>query len=331
MSARVSLALPVYNGERYVAQAIAAVLAQDFDDFEFIISDNASTDRTQEICRSFAAADPRIRYYRNQTNIGAAGNYNRGFELARGEYFKWCAHDDCISANYLRECVRALDQDASAVAAYGRLRYIDDTGKVIPRDRGEPDVSVFERLFPDMRGLSAARRYRMLIHAGGSDNVMFGLFRSSALSRSSLHRKYYMSDRALLVELVMQGTFLHVPQVTLFNRDHADRSTRLADKLTRTLWTNPEASERYCFEHLSLLGQHFETAWGARKVAPLPLTVGALGLWALQPMRLGGCALELIGMLSPSLRYRLGRLAWWIVHTVRGAGRFRAAAGATHD
>lgn len=186
MSPRVSLAMPVYNGEDYVSDAIATMLAQDYGDFELIISDNASSDNTEAICRDFAAPDPRIRYFRTTENIGAAGNYNRCFELARCNHFKWCAYDDFISSNYVGECVEALDKDPRAVAAYGRLEYVDSDGETIPRDKGQPDVSVFERMFPDMSGMSAVRRYAMLVRAGGSDNIMFGLMRSTATFRKDV-------------------------------------------------------------------------------------------------------------------------------------------------
>src|SRR3974377_1117825 len=91
---KVSIGLPVYNGENYLRLAIDSILTQDYTDFELIISDNASADATQEICREYTARDCRIRYYRNKINIGASGNYNRVFELARGGLFKWAAHDD---------------------------------------------------------------------------------------------------------------------------------------------------------------------------------------------------------------------------------------------
>src|SRR3954466_4130607 len=91
---RVSIGLPVFNGEKYLPEALDSLVSQDFEDLEIILSDNGSTDSTQNICREFAAKDPRIRYHRNQTNIGASKNYNRVLELARGEYFKWASHDD---------------------------------------------------------------------------------------------------------------------------------------------------------------------------------------------------------------------------------------------
>src|SRR3546814_4612052 len=108
--------MPVYNGERYVASAIESLLAQDFEDFELIISDNGSTDRTEEICREFASRDPRIRYVREEENQGASWNFNRVFELARGEYFRWACHDDACEPTHLSRCVELLDESPPSVA-----------------------------------------------------------------------------------------------------------------------------------------------------------------------------------------------------------------------
>ena len=91
---RVSIGLPVCNGEEYPSARIGSLLQQDFEDFEIVVSDNASTDGTAEICMKYAEKDKRLRYYRNDSNIGAGPNYRRVFELSRGEFFKWCAHDD---------------------------------------------------------------------------------------------------------------------------------------------------------------------------------------------------------------------------------------------
>ena len=222
--------------------------------------------------------------------------------------------------------VRALDSSPKAVAAYGRLEYVDREGNLISRDQGRPDVSVFEKTFPEMQGISPARRFAMLINAGGSDNVMFGMLRRSALSRTSLHRPYYMSDRALLVELVMEGAFVYVPEIVLYNRDHQGRSTRIADKMTRGTWTNPAVQSNSCFEHLSLLRQHFETAYRSRGTAPLGLTITSLAVWALHPMRVGWCALEVIGIVSPGARNILGRFAWRVVDLFRAPLRLLATA-----
>ena len=128
---KVAIGLPVYNGERYLEAALDAIQAQTFTDYEVVICDNASTDRTEAICRAYEARDQRIRYYRNPANIGAAPNFNRTFELADGEYFKWFAADDLITPDYLEQCVAALDRNPDAVLCYTRVLVIDDDGKVV--------------------------------------------------------------------------------------------------------------------------------------------------------------------------------------------------------
>src|SRR5919112_5909956 len=101
---RVTIGLPVYNGERFLEQALDGLLAQTFTDFELIISDNASTDRTPEICQAYAARDSRIRYVRQPENIGAGPNHNILVPMARGEYFKWASHDDLYDPDLVAKC-----------------------------------------------------------------------------------------------------------------------------------------------------------------------------------------------------------------------------------
>ncbi len=122
---RVSVGLPVYNGENFIKDALDSILAQTFEDFELIISDNASTDGTQQICRQYTSKDQRIRYIRNDGNIGASKNFNQVFELSSGEYFKWIAHDDLCAPEFLERCVEVLDQDPSIVLCFARPKAID--------------------------------------------------------------------------------------------------------------------------------------------------------------------------------------------------------------
>ena len=98
---KVSIGMPVYNGEGYIQSAIESILQQDFTDFELIISDNGSNDKTQAICKQFAQIDSRVIYHRSDRNRGAAWNYNRLFDLSRGEYFKWQAHDDLCRPQFI--------------------------------------------------------------------------------------------------------------------------------------------------------------------------------------------------------------------------------------
>src|ERR1700759_617622 len=127
----VSIGLFLYNGERFLEAAIDSILNQTFRDFELILSDNCSTDRSEEICRRYAAKDSRIRYYRADRNMGAGWNLRNVYFKATGKYFKWAAHDDMIQPDFLRLCVDALEADASLVVVHSLTRVIDDRGDLV--------------------------------------------------------------------------------------------------------------------------------------------------------------------------------------------------------
>src|SRR5882762_8401821 len=129
--ASVSIGVPVYNGERYIAAALDCLISQTYQDLEIIVSDNASTDRTGEIVRAYAARDPRIKYHRNPTNIGAQPNYNRTFDFATGKYLKWHACDDLIAPTYIEKCVALLEADPAAVLCHAETGLIGDIGELL--------------------------------------------------------------------------------------------------------------------------------------------------------------------------------------------------------
>jgi glycosyltransferase involved in cell wall biosynthesis len=127
---RLSIGLPVYNGERYLRFTLDSLVNQTFRDFELIISDNASTDGTKAICQEYAARDPRIRYYRNHENIGAAKNFNLVFQMARGELFKWAASDDVLSPDFLEQCINWLDCHPEVILSYSKVDRINSSGEL---------------------------------------------------------------------------------------------------------------------------------------------------------------------------------------------------------
>jgi glycosyltransferase involved in cell wall biosynthesis len=282
--------MPIYNGELYVEETIRSILAQDLTDFELIITDNASTDRTEEICRGFAAGDLRIRYVRNVRNLGASANYNLGLSLATGEFFKWCAHDDLISSNCVGALVSALEKNPGAIAAFPRTECIDETGAMIPMV-GKP--------LPDRSGLTPAQRFMRGVRDGGTMFEIFGLFRRDVLHRTMLHLPYYGSDRALLAEVALLGEFVRVPAATFFNREHRARSININDKLSRARWQGASATKARAMEHCHLLmhlfaisGRHGDVA------APLSLRLHLIR-FAAQPAQIGRYAMELFGLIAP--------------------------------
>ncbi len=127
----VSVGMPVFNGEAFLEDAIRSVLSQTLGDLELILCDNASSDRTAEICRDYEAREPRVRYFRNPRNLGAAANYNLAFSHARGRYFKWLAHDDRMLPSFLAKTSRVLEERADAVLCNSVISYIDSGGKQI--------------------------------------------------------------------------------------------------------------------------------------------------------------------------------------------------------
>jgi len=209
---RVSIGLPVYNGEKYIREAIESVLDQTFKDFELIISDNASTDRTEQICREYVDKDPRIRYYRNEKNLGAAKNFNRTFELSHGEYFKWLASDDAIESEFLTCCVDLMDSDPTLVLTCSKCISRNETTNVIRHH----DIDCNLRL---PTGHQRLRWYLWRLRIGKIP--IWGLMRSQVLRTTQLIRPIIGADDCLLIELALKGKFGQVPEYLLRLRDHA--------------------------------------------------------------------------------------------------------------
>jgi glycosyltransferase involved in cell wall biosynthesis len=253
---RVSIGLPVYNGENFVGKAIESLLAQTFDDFELLISDNASTDKTEEICRAFAAQDRRIRYTRNLENIGLVRNYNQVFTLSSGEYFKWADHDDMCQPDFLMRCVDALDENASVVLAYARALTIDTTGRPIKEWKPRPELS----------SPSIALRFRRALKPE-EPFPQQGLIRAEVLRRTSLLGNHVQSDILLLAEISLHGPFAEIPEPLFMVREHPQRSTRTHDWQTpHTMleWMDPRSKKSVNFIEWGLLARVVSAVHRAR-------------------------------------------------------------------
>jgi len=238
---RVSIGMPVYNGERYLTEAIAAVLGQTFVDFELIICDNGSTDRTADIVADFARRDPRVSYHRNPTNIGAAKNFNRCVELARGEYFRWAAHDDLIAPTLIEKCVTVLDSaPAHVVTVYPRRQFIHHDGSH-SRDAGVDNS--------DVEPLATYHKisFRQIIRLPGWTIPMleFGLHRLAALRKTRLQGTYRASDIVLMCELSLLGELWEIPETLFFQRLHDDSPEweQRGDLQGEAIWLDPSNTQ----------------------------------------------------------------------------------------
>jgi glycosyltransferase involved in cell wall biosynthesis len=220
---RVSIGLPVFNGEKYLEDTLDSILVQTYTDFELIILDNASTDQTPRICHEYAAKDKRIRYYCNKINIGAVANFNRAFKFSSGEYFKWVAHDDLIAPEFLAKCINILDSDPSIVLCHSKTGCIDEHGKLV----GTYNYKVRnDSLKPHERfGDLIVKRWQP------SWVLLFGLMRVDVLRRTQLMGKYIGSDVNLLAEISLIGRIYEIPELLFFRRSHQQAySDRASDK-----------------------------------------------------------------------------------------------------
>jgi glycosyltransferase involved in cell wall biosynthesis len=281
---RVSIGLPVFNGESYLQAAVDSLLAQTFTDFELILSDNGSTDRTPAICQAYAAQDVRVRYTRVAENRGAAWNFNHVFHLARGAYFKWAAHDDLLAPDYLEKCVAVLDRDPSVVVCHSQVMIIDGNDQPIRED----DVRL------DTAALQPWRRFRELLLKYHLCFDIFGVIRRRALEQTPLMGNYSHGDGVLLNRLALHGRFHQIPEVLFFSRMHGRQSMHVYgvyqpgdnDYHQYTVWFDPGKRGRLIFPTWRILGEHLRTVWQA------PIGWGAkvlcfafTGRWAIRRRR----------------------------------------------
>jgi glycosyltransferase involved in cell wall biosynthesis len=212
----VSVGLFVYNGERFIEEAINSILNQTFTDLELIISDNASTDRTGEIAAAYAERDDRIRYYRCAKNMGAGWNARRVYELATGKYFKWAAVDDLIEPDLLRRCVEVLERDPGCVVAYASTKEVDENGTFIKNYVTPMKVDSNDPV----------ARFREMLLVPCWCYQIYGVMRMSVLRQIPPQGIYVAGDHVLLVRMSLLGRFYEVPEHLFISRHHSGQSIR---------------------------------------------------------------------------------------------------------
>jgi glycosyltransferase involved in cell wall biosynthesis len=193
---KISLGMPVFNGEKSIREALDSLLTQTFTDFELIISDNASTDGTEAICREYVDKDSRIRYVRQAENRGAGANFWFVLDEAQGEYFMWAACDDIRSRDFLKINYEFISQNPDYIASTSPVRFAN--GDFHPVKMGD-------------RSLDGPKEDRVVEffecwHANGR---FYSLFRRKALlSVTTLRSANYLAlDWAIVLELLCIGKF----------------------------------------------------------------------------------------------------------------------------
>jgi glycosyltransferase involved in cell wall biosynthesis len=230
----VSIGLPVFNGANYLEGAIESILAQTLRDFELIISDNASTDATERIGRRFAAADPRVHYHRNETNIGGARNQKQTVDMSRGRYFRLGAHDDLIAPTFLEECVAVLEKEPDVVICYPGTVVIDADGNEVSQYQSE-------------RGTASrpSKRFAELAFRTHNCDAVYGVMRGSVVRSTPPMGNFIDADKAFLCHLAMRGPFRTIHRPLFYKRFHP--KNYVANWRDRMAWYNPDRKGKASF------------------------------------------------------------------------------------
>lgn len=257
MMVRVSVGMPVYNGGRWLPQAIESLLTQTYRNFELIISDNASTDDTEVICRGYEARDTRIKYYRNARNFGASDNYNAVVSRASGEYFKWASCNDVCKPSLIAHCVEVLDRQRDVVLCYPKTVLFNDVGL----------MECYEDNMHLMQDEPLAR-FERLLASMLLNNAMNGLIRTKVLRQTSLIKIYLASDVNMMAELALRGKFFELPEYLYYRRmdENAATSMKGSEQLLEHYY--PKRDHRMLLQHWKRIAGHF----GAVHRAPLSMS-----------------------------------------------------------
>jgi glycosyltransferase involved in cell wall biosynthesis len=289
----VSVGVPVYNGEAFLEDAMRSVLTQTLAELELILCDNASSDRTAEICRDYAARDPRVRYFRNARNLGAAANYNLAFSHARGRYFKWLAHDDRMLPSYLAKTRRILEERPDAVLCNTVVSYIDSAGG---------QLGLYDSRLSGADSLSPSERFAWMVLRSHTCVDFFGLLRREALRGSLLHDTFHGADRALLAQLALRGRMIQLPAPLLAIREHPNRYTRAQLRSgDRAAWHDGTAGSQPSFPTWRLYREYLKMV---RREALSPAErsrcYGVLARWWGYNWNVARAGVDLLAVAAPS-------------------------------
>ncbi|MGH8726799.1 MAG: glycosyltransferase family 2 protein [Burkholderiales bacterium] len=243
--------MPVYNAEKWIAAAVDSILAQTFADFELIISDNASTDGTPAICEAYCRADHRVRYFRNQKNLGANVNYNAVFRLSRGRYFKWASSNDICDSTLIARCVEVLEARPDIVLCYPKTRLFTET-----IGDAQDYVGDFDILDP-----RPYERFRKVLERMKLNNMMNGVLRADILRTVPPLKSHSFADRNMYAELALHGKFFQVPESLFYRRMGKETATHLKSNEEVVRHFRPDLKSPILFEEWQILRGHLSTVW----------------------------------------------------------------------
>lgn len=217
MSAKITIGLPVYNGEKFIHKRISSILEQTFSDFELIISDNASTDSTSKICNEFQKKDKRIRYIRQEINIGVTQNYNFVCEQANSDYFVWAQVDDIWLSNFLEKNIEVLDSNHDVVGSMSKIDFYEETDEINQWEKSLKKIrKKYLGLRPDVYPTSKVyeKRVRQFLK-GGHVEIFYGVYRTKELTKSLVFAEFLGNDWATVLEVLKHGRIYIIENILM--------------------------------------------------------------------------------------------------------------------
>jgi glycosyltransferase involved in cell wall biosynthesis len=260
MSSHVSIGMPVYNGGAYLEVAVESLLRQTYRDFDLLIADNASTDDTPEVAARLAARDRRVRFVRNDRNIGATANFRRVLDEATGPYFKWACADDWCAPDFLEACVHVLEARTDVVLCFGLTTEVDAAGNPLGVYRDNLDLDVES---PVVRFDKAVARL------GTQLNALQGIIRLDALRSTRGIGHFRGWDEVLVVELALRGRFVELQRPLLYRRMHPAAASAATTLEARLRHIDPTGRRRLSFFWWRQFSEQARAVWAA----PLPVSV----------------------------------------------------------
>ena len=202
----VSICIPVFNEEKYIERTITNVLSQTYDNFEVVISDNASTDQTENICRQLAKENSRVKYFRSPHKCSQNENFNRVFKLSKGQFTLWLGGHDWLDTHYIEQCIAKFDENPEFVLVTTYKKHIDDDG-----------VEYYKEYKGTMLNLkSPCKRFSRMLWFLTSDYLYIGpvcsMMRRSVLEKTGLIKTILYADFILALEMSLMGPWGHVPK-----------------------------------------------------------------------------------------------------------------------
>jgi hypothetical protein len=245
----VSVGLPVRNGADRIGEVVRSVLAQDYDQIELVICDNASTDYTEDVCRELVRSDSRIVYHRHQDNIGLLGNFISAIQIAKGTYFRWIGDDDWLAPDFVSRTLECFTEDESRLIVTTEIAYTSPDGitKSDNSYNGAPMAShdPVERLIEIMRLLNESP---LLI------DPMYALVRREPVA-SIPRRNILREDEVFAAKLALAGPWGHVPLILAGRHTKVQRLPQVASGLGVPGWQAHMATTLECGEILRWIGQ----------------------------------------------------------------------------